>query len=111
MQAYINYCKELNKEGKRTHTGRFMGSLVADFHRNMLQGGMFIYPATADAPEGRLRLLYECNPIAMLAEQAGGKATCGTQRLLDIKAQHIHQRTPLFTGSKNMMKKVLQFLK
>tara|TARA_B110000003_G_scaffold276136_1_gene321074 strand:+ start:147 stop:1133 length:987 start_codon:yes stop_codon:yes gene_type:complete len=111
VQSYITYCKELNKEGKRTHTGRFMGSLVADFHRNMLKGGMFIYPATADAPEGRLRLLYECNPIAMLAEQAGGKATYGTQRLLDIKAQHIHQRTPLFTGSKNMMKKVLQFLK
>ena len=110
IQAYITYCKELNDKGKRTHTGRFMGSLVADFHRNMLKGGIFIYPATADAPEGRLRLLYECNPIAMIAEQAGGEATSGKQRLLDIKADSIHQRTPFFTGSKVMMKKALSFL-
>ena len=87
-----------------------MGSLVGDFHRNMLKGGVFIYPATADAPKGKLRLLYECNPIAMIAEQAGGTATWGIERLLDIKASDIHQRTPFFIGSKNMMKKTLSFL-
>jgi len=107
---YIGYCKELNGKGKRTHTARFMGSLVADFHRNMLKGGIFIYPATADAPKGRLRLLYECNPIAMIAEQAGGLATWGTERLLDIKAKELHERTPFFTGSKEMMEKALSFL-
>jgi fructose-1,6-bisphosphatase I len=110
IQAYITYCKELNTRGKRTHTARFMGSLVADFHRNMLKGGIFIYPATADAPDGRLRLLYECNPIAMIAEQAGATATSGKHRLLDIKANTIHQRTPFFTGSEEMMKKALSFL-
>jgi len=110
IQNYVTYCKELKENGKRTHTARFMGSLVADFHRNMLKGGIFIYPATADAPKGKLRLLYECNPIAMIAEQAGGTATWGTQRLLDIKAHDIHQRTPFFIGSKEMMKKALSFL-
>jgi fructose-1,6-bisphosphatase I len=110
IQDYVTYCKELNSDGKRTHTARFMGSLVADFHRNMLKGGIFIYPATADAPKGRLRLLYECNPIAMIAEQAGGVATWGKERLLDIKASDIHQRTPFFTGSKEMMKIALSFL-
>ena len=110
IQNYVSYCKELKENGKRTHTARFMGTLVVDFHRNMLKGGVFIYPATADAPKGKLRLLYECNPIAMIAEQAGGTATWGTQRLLDIKASDIHQRTPFFIGSKNMMKKAISFL-
>jgi len=110
IQNYVTYCKALKENGKRTHTARFMGSLVADFHRNMLKGGVFIYPATADAPKGKLRLLYECNPIAMIAEQAGGTATWGTERLLDIKASDIHQRTPFFIGSKNMMKKAISFL-
>jgi len=110
VKDYISYCKELNKKGKRTHTARFIGSLVADFHRNMLKGGIFIYPATADAPKGRLRLLYECNPIAMIAEQAGGLATWGTDRLLDIKTEEIHQRTPFFTGSKEMMEKAISCL-
>ena len=110
IQDYVTYCKELNEKGKRTHTARFMGSLVADFHRNMLKGGIFIYPATADAPKGRLRLLYECNPIAMIAEQAGGVATWGSERLLDIKATELHQRTPFFIGSKAMMKKAMSYL-
>ena len=110
VQDYIAYCKKLNSEKKRTNTARFIGSLVADFHRNMLKGGIFIYPATADAPEGRLRLLYECNPIAMIAEQAGGIATWGKDRLLDIKSKDIHQRTPFFTGSKEMMEKAMSYL-
>ena len=110
VQDYIAYCKKLNSEKKRTNTARFIGSLVADFHRNMLKGGIFIYPATTDAPEGRLRLLYECNPIAMIAEQAGGIATWGKDRLLDIKSKDIHQRTPFFTGSKEMMEKAMSYL-
>ena len=110
VKDYIAYCKKLNSEKKRTNTARFIGSLVADFHRNMLKGGIFIYPATTDAPEGRLRLLYECNPIAMIAEQAGGIATWGKDRLLDIKSKDIHQRTPFFTGSKEMMEKAMSYL-
>ena len=110
VQNYIAYCKKLNSEKKRTNTARFIGSLVADFHRNMLKGGIFIYPATANAPEGRLRLLYECNPIAMIAEQADGIATWGKDRLLDIKSKDIHQRTPFFTGSKEMMEKAISYL-
>jgi fructose-1,6-bisphosphatase I len=110
VKNYIAFCKELNSDGKRTHTARFMGSLVADFHRNMLKGGIFIYPATADAPEGRLRLLYECNPIAMICEQAGGIATNGKTRLLNNKISSIHQRTAFFTGSKKMMNKVIELL-
>ena len=110
VQDYVNFCKKINVKGKRTHTARFMGSLVADFHRNLLKGGIFIYPSTADAPEGRLRLLYECNPIAMIAEQAGGIASSGKERLLDIKAKEIHERIPLFTGSKRMMEKALSYL-
>ena len=110
VQDYIAYCKKLNSEKKRTNTARFIGSLVADFHRNMLKGGIFIYPATADAPQGRLRLLYECNPIAMISEQAGGIATWGKNRLLDIKSKDIHQRTPFFTGSKEMMEKAMSYL-
>ena len=110
VQDYIAYCKKLNSEKKRTNTARFIGSLVADFHRNMLKGGIFIYPATADAPEGRLRLLYECNPIALIAEQSDGIATCGKDRLLDIKSKDIHQRTPFFTGSKEMMEKAISYL-
>tara|TARA_B100000674_G_scaffold488433_1_gene500569 strand:+ start:299 stop:1285 length:987 start_codon:yes stop_codon:yes gene_type:complete len=110
VKDYIAYCKKLNSEKKRTNTARFIGSLVADFHRNMLKGGIFIYPATADAPEGRLRLLYECNPIALIAEQSDGIATCGKDRLLDIKSKDIHQRTPFFTGSKEMMEKAISYL-
>ena len=110
VKDYIAYCKKLNSEKKRTNTARFIGSLVADFHRNMLKGGIFIYPATADAPEGRLRLLYECNPIALIAEQSDGIATCGKDRLLDIKSKDIHQRTPFFTGSKEMMEKAMSYL-
>jgi len=110
IQNYIGFCKKLNEKGKRTHTARFMGSLVADFHRNLLKGGIFIYPATADAPEGRLRLLYECNPIAMIAEQAGGMATQGKERLLNRKAKEIHERSPFFTGSKVMMETALRYL-
>ena len=108
---FINYCKELNSNGKRTHTGRFIGSLVADFHRNMLKGGIFIYPTTADRPDGQLRLIYECNPIAFIAKCAGGESTDLTQNILNARPQNIHQRTAFVVGSKQMVNKLLSLYK
>ncbi|MFM6983144.1 MAG: class 1 fructose-bisphosphatase, partial [Chitinophagaceae bacterium] len=92
---YISWCKESNKEEKRPYSARYIGSLIADFHRNLLKGGIYIYPPTKKAPNGKLRLLYECNPMAFLVEQAGGKAHSGTERVMDIKPKEFHQRTPL----------------
>jgi len=111
MKKYIAYCKELNKETNRPYSARYIGSLVADFHRNMLKGGIFMYPATDTALNGKLRLLYECNPFAMIAEQAGGKATDGTNRILDMEPNGLHQRVPYFTGSADMVDEVMEFLK
>jgi fructose-1,6-bisphosphatase I len=84
--------------------------LVADFHRNLLKGGIFIYPQTASAPNGKLRLIYECNPIAFLAEQAGGQAIDGAQRIMDVIPTTLHQRVPFIVGSTNMVDKVKEFL-
>ena len=110
VQKYTEFCHELDKDGKRTHTSRFMGSLVADFHRNLLKGGIYIYPNTDAAPNGRLRLLYECSPLAWIIEEAGGKASDGKNRLLDIIPNNIHQRVPLFIGSIEMMEKAEKFM-
>ncbi|SHH50110.1 fructose-1,6-bisphosphatase I [Chryseolinea serpens] len=99
VQAYIQYCKD------RQYTARYIGSLVADFHRNMLKGGIYIYPATAKSPNGKLRLMYECNALAFVAEQAGGSATNGKDRILDIEVKELHQRTAFYVGSKNMVEK------
>ena len=76
---------------------------MADFHRNLLKGGIYIYPSTEKAPNGKLRLMYECNALAMIAEQAGGLATDGKQRIMDIEPESLHQRVPFFVGSKNMV--------
>lgn len=111
VKRYIKYCQEKDKETKRPYSARYIGSLVADFHRNLLKGGIFIYPQTAKAPKGKLRLLYECNPIAYIAEQAGGKATDGEQRILDLKPESLHQRVPFYTGSTKMIDKAEEFLK
>lgn len=110
VKKYIKYCQERDKKTDRPYTSRYIGSLVADFHRNLLKGGIFIYPETESAPNGKLRLLYECNPIAFLAEQAGGRATNGNQRIMEIKPTSLHQRTPFYTGSKNMVTKVEELL-
>ena len=99
----------MNHNGKRTHTGRFIGSLVADFHRNMLKGGVFIYPTTSDKPDGQLRLIYECNPIAFIAQHSNGLATNLKTNILDVKPTEIHQRTAFAVGSKNMITKLLSF--
>ena len=108
LQTYIADCQKHDPANKKPYKGRYIGSLVADFHRNLLKGGIYIYPATADAPHGKLRLLYECNPMALLAEQAGGMATNGVQRILDIEPKSVHERTPLFVGSKAMVEDVMR---
>jgi fructose-1,6-bisphosphatase I len=105
LKSYIDACK------KREYSARYIGSLVADFHRNLLKGGIYIYPSTLKAPNGKLRLLYEANALAFIAEQAGGKATDGSQRIMDIKPQSLHQRTPLFIGSMRMVEEVEEQLK
>jgi len=104
VKKYIKHCQEIVPEDNRPYTSRYIGSLVADFHRNLLKGGIFIYPSTAQAPNGKLRLLYECNPIAFLAEQSGGKASTGTQRIMEIIPTELHERAPFFCGSEEMVK-------
>jgi fructose-1,6-bisphosphatase I len=101
-RKYIDDCK------KQKMSARYIGSLVADFHRNLLKGGIYMYPATQKAPNGKLRLLYEANTLAMIVEQAGGMATDGTTRILDLKPTELHQRCPLFIGSKTMVEKAMK---
>ncbi|WGO83789.1 class 1 fructose-bisphosphatase [Arsenophonus apicola] len=110
VKKYIKYCQEQDPATLRPYTTRYIGSLVADFHRNLLKGGIYIYPSTASHPKGKLRLLYECNPIAFLAEQAGGKASDGSNRILDIVPEQLHQRVPFFVGTKSMVEKAESFM-
>jgi len=105
VKKYIKYCQEEDAETNRPYSLRYIGSMVADFHRNLIRGGIFIYPTTASSPKGKLRLLYECNPLAYIAEQAGGKASTGFGRVLEIKPESLHQRVPIFIGSLNMVEK------
>ncbi len=100
VKKYIKYCQEEDPASNRPYTSRYIGSLVADFHRNLLKGGIYIYPSATNYPKGKLRLLYEGNPIAFLTEQAGGIASDGYRRILDILPTELHQRIPLFIGSK-----------
>jgi fructose-1,6-bisphosphatase I len=109
VKDYIKYCQL--EEGDRPYTSRYIGSLVSDFHRNMIKGGIYIYPTSSKAAKGKLRLLYECNPMAFLAEQAGGKASDGYGRILEIQPTELHQRVPFFCGSKNMVEKAESFMK
>lgn len=103
LKAYLQYCRD------NQLTARYIGSLVADFHRNLLKGGIYMYPATAKDKNGKLRLMYECNALAFIAEQAGGKAIDGVNRILDIEPKSLHQRTPFYVGSKNMVEKAVSF--
>jgi len=103
VRAYINRCQKKTKTDGGPYTQRYIGSMVSDVHRNLIKGGIFMYPGTIDRPKGKLRLLYECNPFAFINEVAGGKATDGKQRILDIQPTQLHQRTPFFIGSKLMM--------
>jgi fructose-1,6-bisphosphatase I len=104
IRGYLAHCKEKN------YTARYIGSLVPDFHRNLLKGGIYLYPATHNAPNGKIRLLYEANALAYIAEQAGAIATNGKDRILTIIPESLHQRTPLFVGSSEMVKEALSFL-
>jgi fructose-1,6-bisphosphatase I len=108
VKDYIKYCQ--SEEEDRPYTSRYIGSLVSDFHRNMIKGGIYIYPNTSKNPNGKLRLLYECNPMAFIAEQSGGKASNGFKRILDIKPTELHQRVPFFCGSKLMVDKAESFM-
>jgi fructose-1,6-bisphosphatase I len=106
VKQYIHLCQHKTKETGGPYTQRYIGSMVADVHRNLIKGGIFMYPGTIDKPHGKLRLLYESNPFAFIVEVAGGKATDGTMRILDIEPTELHQRTPLFIGSKDMMQEL-----
>ena len=109
VKEYIKYCQE--EKDDRPYTSRYIGSLVSDFHRNMIKGGIYFYPSTSKSPNGKLRLLYECNPMAFLAERAGGKASDGFNRILDIKPTELHQRVPFFCGNKDMVETLESFMK
>ncbi|MFN5637168.1 MAG: class 1 fructose-bisphosphatase [Flavobacteriales bacterium] len=111
LVGYISYCQSRENETGMPYSGRYIGSLVADFHRNMIKGGIYIYPAVHASPEGRLRLLYECNPLAFIAEQSGGLATTGRERIMEIQPTTLHQRVPYFVGSKGMVEKAMSFLR
>jgi fructose-1,6-bisphosphatase I len=111
LRDYVNYCQSRENQTGMPYSGRYIGSLVADFHRNLIKGGIYIYPDVLSAPEGKLRLLYECNPLAFIAEQAGGLATTGRKRILEIKPERLHQRVPYYVGSKLMVEKVMDCIK
>ena len=108
VKDYLKYCQE--EKDNRPYTSRYIGSLVSDFHRNMIKGGIYMYPTSTKSPKGKLRLLYECNPMAFIAEQANGKASDGYVRILDIKPTELHQRVPFFCGSKAMVEKAQEFM-
>lgn len=110
LRKYIHYLKEDNKADKRPYSSRYIGSLVADFHRNLLYGGIFLYPVDQSNPHGKLRLLYEANPLAMIVEQAGGAASDGYRRILEIEPTELHQRTPLIIGSKEDVDMACEFI-
>ncbi|RME39165.1 MAG: class 1 fructose-bisphosphatase [Planctomycetota bacterium] len=108
IRNYLDWTKSKESGG---YGLRYIGSLVADFHRTLLKGGVFLYPPTDKAPKGKLRLLYEANPLGFIAEQAGGAATDGKKRILEKQPQALHERTPLIIGSKDEVEKVLSFWK
>ena len=112
IAKYIDYCQEENlSASKNPYTARYIGSLVADFHRNLLKGGIYMYPSTKSSPNGKLRLTYECSPLAFLIEQAGGRAISENERIMDIIPSELHQRVPFFIGSKNMIDKLEQMIR
>jgi fructose-1,6-bisphosphatase I len=110
VKKYIKYCQVEDGGTGRPYTSRYIGSMVADLHRNLILGGIFIYPVTASAPNGKLRLVYECNPMAFIIEQAGGKASNGYQRILELDVNTLHQRSAIFIGSENMVNKAEEMM-
>lgn len=110
LRRFIRWVQEEDKASGRPFSTRYIGSFVSDFHRNLLKGGIYMYPATKKSPEGKLRLMYEANPMAFIVEQAGGRASDGRRRILDIVPEKLHQRTPLFIGSEELVRTVEEFL-
>jgi fructose-1,6-bisphosphatase I len=110
VKQYIKYCQAEDQASGRPYSSRYIGSMAADIHRNLIKGGIFIYPVTAAAPNGKLRLVYECNPMAFLIEQAGGRASDGRDRILDTAVSELHQRSPIFIGSERMVKKAEELM-
>ncbi|WP_103664762.1 class 1 fructose-bisphosphatase [Gracilimonas amylolytica] len=110
LKKYIKYCQEEDPETGRPYSARYIGSMVADIHRTLIKGGIFIYPHSSKYPNGKLRLMYECNPLSFIIEQAGGKATNGSKRIMEIEPTSIHQQTPIYIGSKDNVDKVTEFL-
>jgi fructose-1,6-bisphosphatase I len=108
IKDYIKYCQ--TEEGDRPYTSRYIGSLAPDIHRNLIKGGIYLYPTSTKSPKGKLRLLYECNPMAFIAEQAGGKASDGFSRIMEIVPTELHERCPFFCGSANMVDKIEEFM-
>ena len=112
VKKYIDYCQAVDKEDNRPYSLRYIGSMVADFHRNLLKGGIFIYPSSDANPDGKLRLLYECNPLSFIVEQAGGRSTNGFgKRIMGIDPKELHEKTPIFIGSSDMVDTAEEFMK
>ena len=111
VKKYIKYCQERDPSTSRPYVSRYIGSLVSDFHRNLLKGGIYMYPSSEIYPRGKLRLVYECNPMALIAEQSGGKASDGYNRIMEIKPDSLHQKTPYFVGSVEMVNRVEEFIR
>ncbi len=111
LKRYIKWLQEEDKETSRPYTSRYIGSMVSDIHRNLLYGGIYMYPADSRSPNGKLRLMYECNPMAFIVEQAGGRASNGKQRILEVQPKSLHQRTPVFIGSEEDVLLVEKFLR
>ncbi|MDZ7715050.1 MAG: class 1 fructose-bisphosphatase [Balneolaceae bacterium] len=110
LKKYVKYCQEVDEETNRPYSARYIGSMVADVHRTLLKGGIFIYPDSQKYPNGKLRLMYECNPLSMIIEEAGGMAITGKGRILEVEPKAIHQRTPIYIGSKQNVSKVKELL-
>ncbi|MFD1257654.1 class 1 fructose-bisphosphatase [Mucilaginibacter terrae] len=110
IKKYIKYCQVEDEKTHRPYTSRYTGSMVADLHRSLIKGGIFMYPITAHAPNGKLRLVYECNPMAYIVEQAGGKASNGYDRILELEVTELHQRSAIMIGSTNMVEKAEEML-
>lgn len=108
VKDYIKYCQL--EEEDRPYTSRYIGSLASDIHRNMIKGGIYLYPISSKAPKGKLRLLYECNPMAFIVEQAGGKASDGFSRIMELQPTALHERAPFFCGSVRMVEKAEEFM-
>ncbi len=110
VKKYIDHCINSDRSRPKPYSMRYIGSMVADIHRNLIKGGIFMYPTSNDSPNGKLRILYESNPMAFIVEQAGGKAITGLYRILNYKPESLHQRCPVFMGSKNMVEKLRECL-